>query len=137
VAANLKGLGGDRAVLLAHESAAAVLRSCKTPVVTYAERPADAMPRLVAALERTWPRGVLPIKADPWEDLAAHVAAEGFVDESRAAAILGCAPGDLGALIRRRAAPGISAIAGLGICNVETMAEIRELLTRGVQERAA
>jgi predicted nuclease of restriction endonuclease-like RecB superfamily len=137
VAAGLKGGVASMAVVVAHESAAPALRGCKLPVVTYADRLADAIPRLVAALEKAWPRGVLPIKSDPWEDLAAHVAAEGFVDEARAAAILGCTPGDLGALIRRRAAQGRSAIAGLGICNGEAMAEIRDMLSRGVQERAA
>jgi predicted nuclease of restriction endonuclease-like RecB superfamily len=137
VAAGLKGSGGAGAVVLAHESAAPALRGCKAPVVTYAERPADAIPRLAAALERAWPRGVLPIKSDPWEDLAAHVAVEGFVDEARAAAILGCAPGDLGAMVRKRALPGVSAIAGLGICSGDTLAEIREMLGRTAQERAA
>lgn len=137
VAAGLKGAGATSAVVLVHERAVPALKGCKAVVVSYAEQPADAIPRLVAALERAWPRGVLPIKSDPWEDLTAHIAAEGFVDEARAAAILGCAPSDLGALIRRRAAPGISVIAGLGVCNGETLAEIRDMLNKGAQERAA
>jgi predicted nuclease of restriction endonuclease-like RecB superfamily len=136
LAAGLKASSAP-AVVLAHESAAPALKGCKAVVVAYADRPADAIPRLTAALERAWPRGVLPIKADPWEDLIAHVGAEGFVDEARAAGILGCAPGDLAALVRRRAAPGISFVAGLGVCDGETLAEIRDMLSRGAQERAA
>lgn len=138
VAAGLAGAGrAAAAVVLAHESAAPALKGCKALVVTYAERPADAIPRLVAAMERIWPRGVLPIKSDPWDDLVAHVAAEGFVDEAKAASILGCAPGELAAIVRRRAAPGLTALAGLGVCDGETLGEIRDMLSRGAQERAA
>lgn len=137
LAAGLKAMAGATAVVLVHESAAGVLKGCKAPVVTYAERPVDAIPRLVAALERAWPRGVLPIQSDPWQDLLAHVAAEGFVDEARAAAMLGCAPGELLAVVRRRAAPGLNPLAGLGICDGETLAELRDMLSRSAQDRAA
>jgi hypothetical protein len=132
VAAGLAGAGrAGAAVVLAHESAAPALKGCKALVITYAERPADAIPRLVAAMERAWPRGVLPIKSDPWDDLVAHVSAEGFVDEAKAAGILGCAPGELAAVVRRRAAPGLTALAGLGVCDGETLGEIRDMLTQG------
>ncbi|GAB4433157.1 MAG: hypothetical protein OHK0015_21560 [Chloroflexi bacterium OHK40] len=125
------------AVVLAHSSTAPAFKGCKALVVTYADQPADAIPRLVAALEQAWPRSVLPIKADPWEDLAAHVAAEGFVDEARAAAILGCATHELHAVVRRRAASGLHAVSELGICDSDTLAELRDMLSRAAQERAA
>jgi hypothetical protein len=137
LAAALKGMATPQAVVLVQEGAASLLKGCKAQVVTYALRPADAIPRLVAAMERTWPRGVLPVQSDPWQDLLAHVAAEGFVDEARAASILGCAPHELAAVVRRRAAPGVNVLAGLGICDGETIAELRELLSRGALERAA
>lgn len=137
VATGLKSTLGVPTVVLALESAASALKGSKAVVVEYAERPADAIPRLVAALERAWPRGVVPMRADPWEDLAAHVAAEGFVEEARAAGILGCAPAELAAVVRRRAAPGLNPLSGLGICDGETLAELRELLSRAAQERAA
>lgn len=138
VAAGLSGAGrAATAVVLAHESAAPALRGCKALVVTYGERPADAIPRLVAALERAWPRGLLMIKSDPWEDLAARVAAEGFVDEVTAASMLGCAPGEVPGQLRRRAYPGLFALAGLGVCDGDTLDEVRDTLTRGAEERAA
>jgi hypothetical protein len=137
VAAGLKSAGSAATVVLAHESVMPTLKGCKALVVSYAERPADAIPRLVAAMERVWPRGVLPIKTDPWDDLLAHVSAEGFVDESRASSILGCAPGELAAIVRRRAAPGLNALAGLGICDGETLGEIRDLLARGDRGQGA
>lgn len=138
VAAGLAGVGrASTAVILAHESAAPALRGCKALVVTYSERPADAIPRLVAALERAWPRGLLLIRSDPWEDLAARVAAEGFVDEVTAASMLGCAAGEVAGQLRRRAYPGLFALPGLGVCDGETLEEVRETLTRGAEGRAA
>ncbi len=138
VAAGLAGVGRTAtAVVLAHESAAPALKGCKALVVTYAERPADAIPRLVAALERAWPRGLLLIRADPWEDLAARVAAEGFVDEVTAASMLGCSAGEVAGQLRRRAYPGLFALPGLGVCDREVLDEVRDTLTRGAEERAA
>lgn len=138
VVAGLHGTGrATTAVILAHESAAPALKGCKALVVTYAERPADAIPRMVAALERAWPRGLLLIRADPWEDLAARVAAEGFVDEVTVASMLGCAPGEVPGQLRRRAYPGLFALPGLGVCDGEALEEVRDTLTRGAEERAA
>lgn len=138
IAAGLADLGrSTAAVILAHEGAAPALKGCKALIVTYAEQPADAIPRLVAALERAWPRGLLLIRADPWEDLAARVAAEGFVDEVTAASMLGCSPGEVPALLRRRAYPGLYALAGLGVCDGDALEEVRDTLARGAEERAA
>jgi hypothetical protein len=58
VAARVAALGpGSRVAILAHERGAAALRTSGALIVTYAERPADAIAGLVAALECAVPHG--------------------------------------------------------------------------------
>jgi hypothetical protein len=130
--AGLAQIGRSTAVaVLAPATIAAGLRLGKeTPVIAYAERPAEAIPGLVLALERIYPRADLPSAPTPWQTLERRVAAEGFLDEASVAAVLGCPTDEAATLVRRWGSPGLHVLSGLGVCDGETLGEIRQLLDR-------
>lgn len=129
LAAGLAGIDSP-AVVLAHTSALPALRGSQATVVTYSESPSDAVPRLVATLERSFPRSSLAPAPTPWQTLEQRVSAEGFVDETSVASILGCAPEEAARLVRRWGGSNLHVLSGLGICDGETLADIRQLLER-------
>jgi len=107
------------------------LRSCPVPVATYDEQPGEAVPQLVAALERAYPRRLADAPT-PWQQLERLVADEGFVPEERAAELLGCPTHEVARTIQRWGGPGLHALAGVGVCAPDLVDEIKELVAEGV-----
>ncbi|MEN9935087.1 MAG: hypothetical protein RLZZ387_1666 [Chloroflexota bacterium] len=120
---------GVVAVVPAH--VAEGLRSCPAPLATYEERPGEAVPRVVAALERAHPRREAEAPT-PWQRLERLVAEEGFVPEEKAAEMLGCRPDETARTVQRWGGAGLHALAGVGVCAPELVDEIRELVEAGV-----
>ncbi|HWQ13036.1 MAG TPA: DUF790 family protein [Roseiflexaceae bacterium] len=119
---------GALAVVPAH--VAEGLRSCPVPLATYEEQPGEAVPQLVAALQRAYPRRASDAPT-PWQRLERMVAEEGFVPEETAAALLGCAPHELAQTVQRWGGAGLHALPGVGVCAPELVGEIKELLAEG------
>jgi predicted nuclease of restriction endonuclease-like RecB superfamily len=127
----LKRLGrGATAVVLVQELAASALKGCPVPVVMYVDQPSEALPGIVAAVERHWPRGWSAHATTPWQTLEQQVDIDGFVDEAAVAKILGCEPREAVTLVRRWGGTRLHALQGLGVCDGDTLDEIRQMLER-------
>lgn len=120
-----------RAVAVIPAAVAEGLRSCPAPVATYEERPGEAVARLVAQLERAYPRHLADAPT-PWQRLERLVAEDGFAPEEMAAEILGCRPNEVARAVQRWGGAGLHALAGVGVCAPELVDEIRELVAEGV-----
>jgi hypothetical protein len=107
------------------------LRSCPAPVATYDEQPGEAVPQLVATLERAYPRGAADAPT-PWQRLERLVAEEGFVPEETAAEVLGCRPHETARTVQRWGGDGLHALPGVGVCAPDLVDEIRDLVAEGV-----
>jgi hypothetical protein len=134
-AALLRDLGrlGKRSGALAVVPAqvAEGLRSCPVPLATYEEQPGEAVPQLVAALQRAYPRRAAEAPT-PWQQLERLVAEDGFVPDETAAGLLGCAPEELARTVQRWGGAGLHALPGVGVCAPELVEEIKELVAEGV-----
>jgi hypothetical protein len=120
---------GALAVVPAH--VAERLRSCPVPLATFETEPGEAVPQLVAALERTYPRSLADAPT-PWQRLEHLVAEEGFVPEERAAELLGCPPHEVARTVQRWGGAGLHALSRVGVCAPELVDEIKDLVAEGV-----
>jgi predicted nuclease of restriction endonuclease-like RecB superfamily len=111
--------------------AAEQLRVCPTPLATYGDQPAEAIPALVATLERKHPRERVETTLTPWQRLDRLVAEEGFVGEETVAALLGCPPDEAARTVRRWGGAALHVLPGLGVCAPDTLGEIRHLIEEG------
>jgi hypothetical protein len=107
------------------------LRSCPAPVATYDEQPGEAVPQLVATLERAYPRHTADAPT-PWQRLERLVADEGFVPEETAAEVLGCRPHETARTVQRWGGTGLHALPGVGVCAPDLVEEIRDLVAEGI-----
>ena len=120
------------------DHAAETLRICPAPLATYAEQPSEAIPALVAILERKHPRARAEAALTPWQQLERLVAEEGFVGEEAVAGLFGCSPEEAVRMVRRWGGPTLHVLPGLGVCAPEALGEIRHLIETGdVLQRAA
>jgi predicted nuclease of restriction endonuclease-like RecB superfamily len=118
--------------------AAETLRVCPVPLATYGELPAEAIPALVATLDRRYPRGRAETTLTPWQRLEHMVAEEGFVGEETVAALLGCPVDEAALMVRRWGGPALHVLPGLGVCALESLDEIRHMIEDGaILQRAA
>lgn len=118
--------------------AAETLRVCPVPLATYGELPAEAIPALVATLDRRYPRGRAETTLTPWQRLEHMVAEEGFVGEETVAALLGCPLDEAALMVRRWGGPALHVLQGLGVCAPESLDEIRHMIEEGaILQRAA
>jgi hypothetical protein len=106
------------------------LRSCPAPAATYVEQPPEAIPSLVAMLERAHPRGAADAPT-PWRRLERLAAEEGFVPEEQVAELLGCQRGEAAKLVQRWGGTSLHALPGLGVCPPAMLEEIRALIEDG------
>jgi len=129
---DLARMGGRTTALAVIPSYAAErLRVCPTPLATYDEQPAEAIPALVATLERKHPRAQPGTILTPWQQLERLVEEEGFVGEETVAALLGCPPDEAARTVRRWGGPALHVLPGLGICAPDALGEIRHLIEEG------
>jgi uncharacterized protein DUF790 len=129
---DLAGLGGRApALAIAPGYAAERLRVCPAPLATYDQQPAEAIPALVAMLERKYPRVHAEATLTPWQQLEQLVAEEGFVGEEAVAELLSCPPDEAAQLVRRWGGPALHVLPGLGICAPDALSEIRHLIEAG------
>lgn len=132
LARDLGRIGGRApALAIMPGQAAETLRACPTPIATYSEQPAEAIPALVATLERRHPRGRAETTLTPWQRLERMVAEEGFVGEETVAALLGCPSDEAARMVRRWGGPALHVLPGLGVCAPESLDEIRHMIDEG------
>jgi len=129
LARDLARLGGRAAAYaVIPDYAAERLRVCPTPLATYSEQPAEAIPALIGILERKHPRLRPESTLTPWQRLERLVAEEGFVGEETVAALLGCPPDEAARTVRRWGGPALHVLPGLGVCAPDALGEIRHLI---------
>jgi hypothetical protein len=117
---------------------AETLRSCPAPLASYAEQPSEAIPALVALLERTYPRATGAPQLTPWQRLEQLVVAECFVSEETVAALLGCPLEEAARTVQRWGGPTLHVLPGLGVCAPDVLDDIRQLIDQGeITQRAA
>ena len=134
---DLVGLGSRApALAVVPGEVAERLRSCPVPLAVYDQQPAEAIPALVATLERRYPRERLS-ELTPWQLLEQQVADEGFVGVEGVAALLGCAPTEAMEAVRRWGGASLHVLSGLGVCAPGSLGEIRTLLDAGELRQAA
>ncbi|WP_029214666.1 DUF790 family protein [Kallotenue papyrolyticum] len=130
----LRALNGRARVLVAVEAQwAGLLSALPVIVVPYAERPAARL--LAGALPS--PNDAAPAGESRWQHLQRLLEQEGFVDETRLAALLECTPAQLAARLQGWRSERASYLPGIGLCTPETVQELRELLQSGALRQAA
>jgi hypothetical protein len=136
---DLARLGGrTQALAVLPGYAAERLRACPAPLATYEEQPAEAIPALVATLERKYPRTQSITALTPWQRLELLVAEEGFVGEETVAALPGCPPDEAARAVRRWGGSSLHVLPGLGVCAPDALGEIRHLIDESeLAQRAA
>jgi predicted nuclease of restriction endonuclease-like RecB superfamily len=118
--------------------AAERLRVCPVPLASYGEQPTEAIPALVATLERRYPRAATAAPLTPWQRLELLVTEEGFVGEEAVAALFGCPLDEAARMVRRWGGPTLHVLPGLGVCAPDALGEIRQLIEEGeLVQRAA
>ncbi len=105
--------------------------------VTYATRPDEAIPDLVATLVQRHPRDQMATSLTPWQRLEQLVAQEGFVNEQSVATILGCRLDEVATVVQRWGGPALHMLPGMGVCAAEFVEDIRDLVEQEALARYA
>jgi predicted nuclease of restriction endonuclease-like RecB superfamily len=130
----LRALGGRSLVVVAVEGAyAKQLAALPAIVVPHVDQPSAQM--LARSLPA--PTSFAQQNESVWQRLERALQAEGFINETRLAATLGCPLDGIAAALRSWQPDGASYLPGIGLCSNETVQEIRSLLGAGLERRAA
>ena len=70
----------------------------------------------------------------PWQRLERLVVEEGFVGEEQIATMLGCPADDVARTVQRWGGAHIHYLNGLGVCNPDSLPELRRLIEESESE---
>jgi len=130
----LRALNGRVLVLVAAEAEwAKQLATLPAIVVPHVGEPSARL--LARALPS--PTMLTQLGENKWQRLQRLLETEGFIDDTRLAEVLDCPISDVGSAVRGWRTDLASYLPGIGLCNQETVQEIRSLLQAGAMRQAA
>lgn len=131
---DLTALGSQAQTLLLGPSRwGSLLKHSATPAATYTGAPIEALDSIVAALDHAYPRPSGRVLT-PWQRLERLVVEEGFVGEEQVATMLGCPADDVARTVQRWGGAQIHYLSGLGVCNPDSLPELRRLIEESEAE---